>query len=91
MDKQALGVLIPLLAVLFVGLHSLSRTLIGKAIARRIEGGTGLPEAAHRHLLELQQEVDALRIEIAETQERLDFAERLIARQSQGDRAGNPA
>jgi len=91
MDTKELAVLIPVMAVFFTGLLVLSRTAIGQALARRIGDDRQLTEAAHRHLLELQTEVDALRIEVAETQERLDFAERLIARQSEGGRAGTLA
>lgn len=79
MDKQALGVLIPVLAVFFSGLVVLSRTAIGKALARRIGGEEGVPAQLEGELRELRSEVDALRGELMETQERLDFTERQIA------------
>lgn len=70
---------------LFSGLvFSVIRT-IGKVLERRLSGGG-------RELTELRTAVDALRAEIAEQQdqsqrlaeleERLDFAERLLARQA---------
>ncbi len=79
MDKQALGVLIPVMAVFFFGMVALSRTVIGKALARRIGGEEGVPAALEGELRELRAEVDALHAELMETQERLDFTERQLA------------
>lgn len=59
----------------------LSKTEIGRAIADRIRGvqpGVS-PDAA------LLDEVDRLRVEVADLHERMDFAERLLA---QGREAG---
>ena len=52
----------------------------GRALAERISG-----HGAHddRELEEVRGEVAALRNELAEVQERLDFAERLLARQDE--------
>lgn len=94
MDKQTLAVMIPVLAVFFVGMSVLANTVIGKAIARRIGGdttaGRGALDAMHQDLLEVQAEVAALRQELSETQERLDFAERLLARPGEPHRAVPP-
>lgn len=79
MDKQALAVLIPVLAVFFSGMVVLSRTAIGKALARRIGGDEGVPTALEGELRELRVELDTLRGEVMETQERLDFTERQLA------------
>lgn len=49
---------------------------IGKAIAERIRAKGAVP----MHDPELLAEVDALRHDISELQERVDFAERLLAR-----------
>jgi hypothetical protein len=85
MDKQALAVLIPVLAIFFGGLIVLSKTAIGRALARRIGGEEGDPAALDVAVRELRLEVDALRGELMETQERLDFAERqLIAGKREG-------
>jgi ubiquinone biosynthesis protein UbiJ len=60
----------------------LSKTEIGRAIAERIRGGTpgAPPDPA------LLEEVDRLRHEVAELQERVDFAERLLAARREPDR-----
>jgi hypothetical protein len=79
MDKQALAVMIPVLFIFFAGLVVLSQTAIGKAIARRIGGEAGVLPALEGEIKELRAEVEALRGELMETQERLDFAERLVA------------
>lgn len=79
MDKQELAVMIPVLFVFFAGLVAFSMTAIGKAMARRIGGDAGNTPALEGEVRELRAEVDALRTELMETQERLDFAERLVA------------
>ncbi len=68
-----------ILAIIFIfgggTLFLLSTTSIGKAIAERIRnsGPSAAPDP------ELLAEVDALRHDVAELAERLDFAERLLA------------
>jgi hypothetical protein len=58
---------------------------IGVAIGHRIrEGGDSAPD--HR----LAVEVDQLRTRLAEVEERLDFAERLLAQPQQPARLGAP-
>jgi hypothetical protein len=76
------------IVLLFGGgtLIALSLSPIGRAIADRIKGvGPGLSGDVVRQLEETQvhvlDELDALRQEVAEVQERLDFTERLLANQ----------
>jgi hypothetical protein len=57
----------------------LSISPVGKAIADRIRS-RGAPPAVDPELL---AEVDALRQEVSELQERVDFTERLLARQQE--------
>ena len=45
----------------------------------RIAGRAGASPALEADVRELRSEVDALRAELTETQERLDFAERLLS------------
>jgi len=66
-----------------VGAIFISRSELGRALAQRIRGGTDR-ETQHQ-LEDLRQEVAVLRQELGETQERLDFAERLL---SKGGSAG---
>jgi 5-bromo-4-chloroindolyl phosphate hydrolysis protein len=79
MDKQAIAVfipilifLIPVLAVTFNGLTKLARA---KAEAQRTLGGDAMDRIA-----ELENEMAHVRQQLSETQERLDFAERLLAK-----------
>lgn len=62
---------------------------IGRAIADQIRGGQGA--AVDPHLLsrfeELSQDVQVTREEIGQLHERLDFAERLLARQGSREEA----
>lgn len=91
MDKQALAVLIPVLAVFFVGMVGLSRTAIGLALARRIGGERPGADELHQHLAEVQAELADLRAQLADTQERLDFSERLLAQHPEAPRLGSSA
>jgi hypothetical protein len=64
-------------------LFLLSISPVGRAVAERIRrGGAGGPDAALDRVQESQlgliEEVDALRQELTEVQERLDFAERVL-------------
>ncbi len=74
-----LGVMIPLFALSIGGMLLLSRSRIGEAIARRIAGDRRDPESEAR-LDALEDEVARLRAQLGETNERLDFAERLLTR-----------
>lgn len=79
------GPTIPLsIAFLMVGLVGIARSQIGAAIAHAIR--VNATDADEEGLAQLQQEMgevkremDAVRQELLETQERLDFAERLLA------------
>ncbi len=63
----------------------LSKTEIGRAISDRIRGVT--PEShADPALLD---EVDRLRHDVAELQERMEFAERLLASKREAGQLGN--
>lgn len=66
-------------------LVALSKTEIGRAIAERIRGGAPVaaPDPA------LLEEVGRLRHEVTELQERMDFAERMLAARREPDRLGS--
>jgi hypothetical protein len=67
---------IPLVAIGGIATAVVLRGPIGKALARRLEGGTateGLPE-------HVPAELEELRNRVLELEERVDFAERLLAR-----------
>ena len=76
---RMLGLMIPLFAISIVGVLVLSRTRIGEAVARRIAGDTRHPQW-EGELEALEDEVARLRGQLGETNERLDFAERLLTR-----------
>lgn len=83
-------ILMVTLAVLTVGFFLL-RPLF-RAWARRIEGGATSPElsADIEQMRERLQEVDILHQRVAELEERVDFAERVLTRggsETPGDRA----
>ena len=60
----------------------LSKSEIGRALADRIrgDGPTGATDPA------LVEEVERLRLELGELQERMDFAERMLAAKREGER-----
>lgn len=76
---------IPLLVIGFNGMQKVQRLRIEELKLRAGDGGDGAA------IDELRGEVDALRQELAEVHERLDFTERLLARQADGGRLpGSP-
>jgi hypothetical protein len=74
-----LALLIPVLGLSIGGLFVLARSRIGEALARRIAGERRDPDYEAR-LLELEDELALLRGQLLDTQERLDFTERRLAR-----------
>lgn len=82
MNKQILALFIPILAlaipvvaIIANGVHKLAKLKLEEA-RLRIQGGD-TPE-----LQDLRAEVDTMRSELNELQERVDFAERLLAKPS---------
>ena len=73
--------------VLFVSIAAVAilRGPFGRALAERISG-RGRPGAEDQDVRELKSDVEELRTQLADVQERLDFAERVLARRD--DRAG---
>lgn len=88
MDLGSLGVLIPILAlaipVLAITAGGLSKVYKLRIEEARIRAGQG--EGPGAELDELRAEVEQLRRELGEVQERVDFTERLLARTADRDR-----
>jgi len=83
------ALLIPIVAVggFFAWMISLSP--VGKAYAEKLRGTKGAGgEAEGRE--EILEALDQVRHEVAELAERVDFAERLLAKQREGDRLSPP-
>ena len=81
--SQSLGpASIPIWGMAMGGIWLVSRSPIGHAIGRRISGD----RAGEQDVLDVPQEVyaelDELRARVGELEERTDFTERLLARQS---------
>ncbi len=72
------GLTIPLVVLMF-GLIKLGRGPVGGALAERLRGRTV------EHDPGLLGEIDQLKTRLAEVEERLDFAERLLARRESTD------
>jgi hypothetical protein len=77
-----------LLALLFVGGFLLLRPLVA-AFADRLRH-KGLPAADAADRAEILEELRAVRQEMSDLAERMDFAERLLARQSEAARIAPP-
>jgi hypothetical protein len=89
MDRQSLALLIPIIAMLIPisaivmgGVLKLARLRLEEA---RVRAGA-LPNGALAELDAFRGEMDQMRHELAEAQERLDFAERLLAQRCDPDR-----
>lgn len=83
MDRQTLALLIPILAlsipvmaILFSGLSKLARVK-----REAIEAQYGMNPALEAQLEEIREEMRTLQHNLADTQERLDFTERMLAQQ----------
>jgi hypothetical protein len=79
MDPGAMALMIPILGMLIGAFAIFSRSHLGHALADRIAGRSAAPLGLEAEVRELRGEVEALRAELTETQERLDFTERLLA------------
>ena len=78
MDAVAVEAFIPIVAILVGGLLIFSRTRLGLALADRLAGRSAAAPALEAEVHELRGAVEALRDELTETRERLDFAERML-------------
>ena len=91
MDVGAIAVLIPIIAVggFFAWMISLSP--LGKAFAERLRHGPVPPtQQGSTERDELAATVDALRQEVAELAERVDFTERLLTKAREAERLSSP-
>ncbi len=87
-----------ILAIIFIFgggcLFLLALSPVGRALAERIrrQGGAALPEDIRAELdalrSELSGEVQQLRLEVSELSERMDFAERLLAKNRDAQQIG---
>ena len=85
MDRQTVALLIPIVAmtipivaIIMSTMHKMAKLRVEEARARH-----GIGEDSQAELDELRGEVDQLRIEVGDLNERLDFAERLLAKPQQ--------
>lgn len=69
---------------------AIARGPIGQALSRRIAGRRADPELGEE-VYALREQVEHLQRQVAETQERLDFAERLLTRGDGGALSRGPA
>ena len=79
MNPGTLGVFIPIIGLMIGFFVIFSKSELGHALAHRFSGGAVGSKELEGEIRELRGEVEALRSEVMETQERLDFAERLLA------------
>lgn len=84
------GLMVPLLGLSFVGVVVLGRSRLGEALARRVAAGRYDPET-DQQIAALQDEMAILRHQLQETQERVEFTERLLSRPpGQGSSPSDP-
>ncbi|HEU5171543.1 MAG TPA: hypothetical protein VFU46_13435 [Gemmatimonadales bacterium] len=74
--------LVPLMPLLGTLPIAVAAIVVAKLLRRRRDAPVDALEAQNR---ELRDELDVLRRELAETQERLDFTERVLTQQSRRD------
>jgi hypothetical protein len=81
--------LIPIVAIGGFFAFAISLSPVGRAFADRLRHGPQPRAGTGDETLELAESVDALRREVAELAERVDFTERLLGQQ-QGGALGKP-
>jgi hypothetical protein len=77
------------LGIVLAGIYGfvrLSQGPVGQALGRRIQGHTGENPEVVAEVAELKDQLDQLRRQLEETQERVDFTERLLSQQRPGER-----
>ena len=79
MGPATFGAFIPILGMLIGGFVIFAKSDIGRALAQRLGGNRDGDAELRSELEALRGEVEALRGDLVETQERLDFSERLLA------------
>ncbi len=80
-------ILIPITLFISIAAVFILRGPFGKALADRIAGRAGADDA---EVQRLGAEVQEVRAELAALHERMDFAERLLAKQREADRLAPP-
>jgi hypothetical protein len=85
-DPGVIGVFIPIVAVSGFFLWMISLSPLGKALAERLRHGAVPPSKDPAEQEALLGAVEDLRREVAELAERVDFTERLLARQQPAER-----
>lgn len=82
--EPVLALMIPIIAVGGFFAWAISMSPVGKAFADRLRHGPQPRPGTGEDTLELADSVDALRREVAELAERVDFTERLLGQQQTG-------
>jgi hypothetical protein len=85
MDKQILALFIPILA-LSIPVVAILVSGFTKIARLKAESQAGLPPDVDLRIAALEEDVHSLRRELAETHERLDFTERLLAQRNEAPR-----
>jgi hypothetical protein len=75
--------IVPVVLFIMIGLTAILRGPLGHALADRLRHSGGADPALKEELDSLRLEVDELRQQLGEAQERMDFAERLLARRDE--------
>lgn len=86
--EGVLALMIPIVAVGGFFAWAISMSPVGKAFADRLRHGPQPRAGTGEDTLELADSVDALRREVAELAERVDFTERLLGQQKVGAQIG---
>jgi hypothetical protein len=88
MDKQAIALMIPIIA-LSIPVVAIVMTSKVKLARLRAQSQLTLPPEIEQRIAQLEDEVGSIRQELGETQERLDFTERLLVKKGE-DKAIGP-
>jgi hypothetical protein len=90
MDEDVIFAFIPIVAIGGFFAWMIAISPVGKAWADRIRHGRTPPDGTVRGREEIRAVLDELQREVAELAERVDFTERLLARQREAARLPPP-
>jgi len=88
--EGVIALMIPIVAVGGFFLWMISLSPVGKAYAEKVRGGSKARGTEVEGREEIREALDQLRHEVAELAERVDFTERLLAKQREADRLAPP-
>ncbi len=79
-----------MMAGLTFGVVKIATGPVGQALARRLQGKTADDDELRQEMAWMREQLEDVQGQLADTQERLDFTERMLAQRAQPERLPGP-